>query len=164
MVKVILGVVIISFSIYSLSGKVKRHLEKDHPILLISSGFCAGVLGGAYGMNGPPLAIYGALRGWSPQHFRATLQAYFLPASLAGLIGYAAIGLVGAGGNAAYFLLSVPGALVATAIGRVSQPPPVRPYVFSFGVRGAGGYWRGAAGAAGDSELTAIIHRVMDVD
>ena len=39
-------------------------------------------------MNGPPLVIYGALRRWSPQHFRATLQGYFLPASLAGLGGY----------------------------------------------------------------------------
>ena len=44
-------------------------------------------------MNGPPLVIYGALRRWSPQYFRATLQGYFLPATLAGLIGYAATGL-----------------------------------------------------------------------
>jgi hypothetical protein len=116
-IKLILGLVIILFAIYSLSGKVKRHLEKDHPILLIGSGFCAGVLGGAYGMNGPPLAIYGALRGWSPQHFRATLQAYFLPASLAGLIGYIAMGLW-VPAVTRYFLLSLPGVLVATAVGR----------------------------------------------
>ena len=31
-------------------------------------------------MNGPPLAIYGSMRRWSAQHFRATLQGYFLPA------------------------------------------------------------------------------------
>lgn len=45
-------------------------------------------------MNGPPLAVYGSLRRWSPQRFRATLQGYFLPASLVGLGGYIALGLV----------------------------------------------------------------------
>ena len=50
-------------------------------------GFGAGVLGGAYGMNGPPLVAYGALRHWSPKRFRATLQGYFLPASLVGIAG-----------------------------------------------------------------------------
>ena len=56
-------------------------------------GLSAGVLGGAYGMNGPPLVVYGALRRWSPEHFRATLQGYFLPASVIGMIGYWAAGL-----------------------------------------------------------------------
>lgn len=68
-------------------------------------------------MNGPPLAIYGALRRWSPQHFRATLQGYFLVASLAGLAGYAALGILTAG-IARYFLLSLPGVFAATLIGR----------------------------------------------
>lgn len=44
-------------------------------------------------MNGPPLAIYGTLRHWSPERFRATLQGYFLPASILGLGGYALTGL-----------------------------------------------------------------------
>jgi hypothetical protein len=39
--------------------------------------------------------VYGNLRRWSALEFRATLQAYFLPASLIGLAGYAANGLVG---------------------------------------------------------------------
>jgi hypothetical protein len=68
-------------------------------------------------MNGPPLAIYGSLRGWSPQHFRATLQAYFLPASLIGLAGYAAVGLWN-GALTRYFLLSLPGVAVAILLGR----------------------------------------------
>jgi hypothetical protein len=38
-------------------------------------------------MNGPPLAIYGALRGWSTQQFRATLQGYFLVASMIAMAG-----------------------------------------------------------------------------
>lgn len=116
-VKTLLGILIAAFSVYSLAAKKPRHLPTDHRGLLVGCGFLAGVLGGAYGMNGPPLAIYGALRGWSPQHFRATLQGYFLPASLMGLAGYAAVGLW----NAAitrYFLFSLPAVAVAILLGR----------------------------------------------
>jgi uncharacterized protein len=116
-VKLILGIIIAAFSIYSLTFKAKLHLEKDHPIWLFWCGFFSGVLGGAYGMNGPPLAVYGALRRWSPQHFRATLQGYFLPVSLIGLIGYATIGLW-VPDVTRYFLVSLPAALLAIVIGR----------------------------------------------
>lgn len=44
-------------------------------------------------MNGPPLAMYGALRGRSPRHFRATLQGYFLRASVMAMTGYWLAGL-----------------------------------------------------------------------
>ena len=44
-------------------------------------------------MNGPPLVVYGSLRRWSPAHFRATVQGYFLPASLLGMGGYWLAGL-----------------------------------------------------------------------
>lgn len=116
-VKSLLGLIIVAFSIYSLARKTTRLPGKDHHGWLMACGFFSGVLGGAYGMNGPPLAIYGALRGWSPQHFRATLQGYFLPVSLIGLASYASIGLW----NAAitrYFLLSLPAVAVAILLGR----------------------------------------------
>ena len=60
---------------------------------MLTFGFFAGILGGAYGLNGPPLVIYGTMRRWSPQHFRATLQGYFLPASIVGMVGYWFAGL-----------------------------------------------------------------------
>lgn len=116
-VKSILGAIIFAFSFYSLAARNRPHLRDDHLGWLLGCGFLSGILGGAYGMNGPPLAVYGAFRRWSPQHFRATLQAYFLPASLAGLIGYASIGLWSAAVTR-YFLLSLPGVAVAIAIGR----------------------------------------------
>jgi len=115
--KLLLGLLIGGFSIYSLIARDRLHLQKDHPWGLLVAGFCSGVLGGAYGMNGPPLAVYGALRRWSPQHFRATLQGYFLPASLAGLIGYAIAGLWSAAVTR-YFLLSLPTVLIAILLGR----------------------------------------------
>ena len=117
-VKTILGILIIAFSLYSLRARKEQHLPHDSYGWLLGCGFLSGVLGGAYGMNGPPLAIYGALRGWTPQHFRATLQGYFLPASIAGLIGYGALGLWRPP-LTRYFLLSLPIVALATVLGRV---------------------------------------------
>lgn len=116
-VKLILGTILVAFSIYSLVAK-ERRVRHDHLGWLVGCGFLGGILGGAYGMNGPPLAVYGALRGWSPQQFRATLQGYFLPVSVVGLLGYAYIGLWD-GAITNYFLWSLPGVAVATLAGRV---------------------------------------------
>ena len=115
-VKGVLAALIIGFSAYSLLGNKRRELRDDKLAWLF--GFGAGVLGGAYGMNGPPLAIYGSLRGWSPQHFRATLQGYFLPASIAGLCGYWLAGMWTPAVNR-FYLLSLPLVIVATFAGRM---------------------------------------------
>lgn len=89
--KMALGVVVPAFSGFSLLGRPRQSLGNDRRAWAFGLG--AGVLGGAYGMNGPPLVAYGALRGWSPRQFRATLQGYFLPASLMAAVGYAWAGL-----------------------------------------------------------------------
>lgn len=117
-VRMVLGLLIIAFSVYSLIGRKPPELKKDSRAWLLGCGFCAGVLGGAYGMNGPPLVIYGAMRRWSSQHFRATLQGYFLPASMIGMCGYWFAGLwVPAVTH--YYLLSLPVVLPAIFLGRV---------------------------------------------
>jgi uncharacterized membrane protein YfcA len=118
LVKAMLGVIIMTFSTYSLIGRTPLQLKHDSRAWLLACGFCAGVLGGAYGMNGPPLVIYGSMRRWSAQHFRATLQGYFLPASIIGMTGYWLAGLwVPAVTH--YYLLSLPVTLVGIFLGRV---------------------------------------------
>jgi len=114
-VKGFLAAVLIGFSAHSLFSRRHRELTNDKFAWLF--GFSAGVLGGAYGMNGPPLVIYGSLRKWTPQHFRATLQGYFLPASLVGLLGYWLTGLWTPTVNR-FYLLSLPLILAATFLGR----------------------------------------------
>ena len=117
-VKAVLALVIIAFSGYFLLGKKPHALHDDSRPWMLSCGFLAGVLGGAYGMNGPPLVIYGAMRRWSPQHFRATLQGYFLPASIVAMAGYWIAGLwVPAVTH--YYLISLPVVLPAIFLGRV---------------------------------------------
>lgn len=89
-VKAILGVLIIAYALYALLSKWNFSLKTDSKIWLFVCGFTSGVFGGAYGLNGPPLVLYGDLRQWTTKHFRATLQAYFLPIGLisVGLFAY----------------------------------------------------------------------------
>lgn len=116
-VKLVLGIAIMMFAVYLLNGRPLAELAADHHGWLFACGFLSGVLGGAYGLNGPPLVIYGAKRRWSAQHFRATLQAYFLVASLAGVTGYAASGLV-TRQLLAYFACALPAVVPAILLGR----------------------------------------------
>jgi uncharacterized protein len=115
LVKGALGVVVAGFSIAALrrGGSFRLHDERRAWIF----GVVAGVLGGAYGMNGPPLVMYGSLRRWSPEQFRATLQGYFLPASVIGLAGYWVAGLW-TPAVTHYYVLSLPTALLAIGVGR----------------------------------------------
>jgi uncharacterized protein len=115
--KAALAVILIAFSVYSLIGRTPLELRHDSRKWLLACGFCGGVLGGAFGMNGPPLVIYGAMRRWSAQHFRATLQAYFLPASIIGMLGYWVAGLW-THAVTHYYLLSLPLTLLAVFLGR----------------------------------------------
>jgi hypothetical protein len=72
---------IIALAVWSLMPRAHLHLRNDR---------LAGFFGFAAGR--PPLAMYGSLRQWPPANFRATLQGYFLPASLAGMAGYCTSG------------------------------------------------------------------------
>lgn len=117
-IKAALAIVLIAFSLYCLRGRELLKLQHDSKAWLLGCGFCAGVLGGAYGMNGPPLVLYGAMRRWSPQQFRATLQGYFLPASIVGMIGYWLTGLW-THAVTHYYFLALPVILPAIWLGRI---------------------------------------------
>lgn len=117
-VKACLGSILAAFSAYSLFHGTKEVLKDDR--MAWPFGLSAGVLGGAYGMNGPPLVMYGTLRGWSPQRFRATLQGYFLPASTLSMAGYWLTGLWRTEVTR-YYLMSLPAVLVATFLGRAAN-------------------------------------------
>lgn len=117
LIKSILGAIIILYSSYSLFSKKRFQLKTDNRVWLFFCGFLSGVFGGAYGINGPPLVIYGNMRNWSAQHFRATLQSYFLFASTIGMIGYWYKGLWSTTVSY-YFLISLPVILPTIFLGR----------------------------------------------
>ena len=117
-VKAALAMVIMAFSAYFLLARRPPELHGESRVWLLCCGFLAGVLGGAYGMNGPPLVVYGAMRRWSPQHFRATLQGYFLPASIVSMAGYWFAGLW-VPAVTRYYLISLIVAIPAIFLGRM---------------------------------------------
>lgn len=80
LVKRILAVIIIVFAGYNLLSPPLVRLTNDKWGLVF--GALSGVFGGAYNISGPPVVLYGTLRGWSPDFFRVALQGYFFPISL----------------------------------------------------------------------------------
>lgn len=116
-IKLTLGALLILYSLYSLMDRRKFLLATDSKAWLFVCGFLSGIFGGAYGLNGPPLVVYGHMRKWTAQYFRATLQAYFLPASLMGMIGYWHNGLL-TSAVTGHFLFCLPVIIPAIFLGR----------------------------------------------
>ena len=125
-IKLILGVIILFFAIYNL---VKPKLvELKTEIYSWIFGFFAGILGGAYNTNGPPIVIYSSLKKWNPQNFRATLQGYFFTTGILVIIGH------GLAGNFTtevlkYFTYCIPIVLIAVIIGaRINKKIPLEKF------------------------------------
>jgi uncharacterized membrane protein YfcA len=115
LVTLILAAVIILFALYGFFRPHLSRLQSGRSAVIF--GFFGGVLGAAYNTQAPPIVIYGALRGWPPEMFRATLQGYFLPTGLAILVGQGAAGLWTAE-VLKIFLWSIPVLAGAAGIGR----------------------------------------------
>jgi uncharacterized membrane protein YfcA len=86
-----LGVLLMAIGAYHLVAP--RVFEARHEAWAYAFGFGSGLLGGAYNTNAPPVVVYGAMRRWSPATFRATLQAYFVPAAVLIWAGHGVSGL-----------------------------------------------------------------------
>ncbi len=115
--KLVLGVLIVSYSFYALFARNPKKPQTDQRFWLFACGFLSGVFGGAYGVNGPPLVVYGNMKRWGASHFRATLQAYFFVASTLSVFGYAYKGLI-TQAVLIDFLYAIPAAIPAVFLGR----------------------------------------------
>lgn len=113
--KIALGAIILAYGIIGLAERLKRiaNEPKRFPWIV---GWIAGVLGGAYNTNGPPVVAYGLLHGWPPESFRATLQGYFLPTGLAIVAGH---GLGGLWTPTVFrtYLFALPGIVLGVVLG-----------------------------------------------
>lgn len=111
-----LGLFLIGFSIYRLMQWQLPSLTS--PYWAYACGFMAGVLGGAYNTNGPPIVLYGTAQQWPQQQFRATLLGYFLPSGVITVITHAVAGLWQAD-TLQLYLYCLPALLSAIAIGQI---------------------------------------------
>jgi uncharacterized protein len=120
MLKAALAVLLMAFSLYCLYGGERVQLKSDNSLWLCGCGFLAGLLGQAFGMSGPPLIIYGAMRRWTAACFRATGQGFFLPSCIVMMVGFRL------GGQwdwtvTSFYLYSLPAAVLSVAIGRIAN-------------------------------------------
>ncbi|MBP7707186.1 MAG: sulfite exporter TauE/SafE family protein [Candidatus Aminicenantes bacterium] len=90
--KVGLGLLILLYGLFGLA-RPKARIRNERPWLVWTVGVTAGVLGGAYNTNGPPVVAYGMLKGWPAEDFRARLSGYFLPTALMVLAGHGLAGM-----------------------------------------------------------------------
>jgi uncharacterized protein len=109
-----LGVLVIMIGIYNLTRPKIITLKGDN--WAFGFGAVSGLLAGAYMISGPPVIIYGTIKGWSPQKFRATLQSFFLPVNLMVVFNHAWEGFVTTE-VLNIFALSIPVLLIALIIG-----------------------------------------------
>jgi len=115
---VVLGGVLIGYGAYNLLRPGLPPLHNEGWAFPV--GFVAGILGSAYNTSGPPVIIYGAMRRWSPDVFRATLQGFFLVNGVMIAAGHAMAGLWTAQ-VLWLMLLTLPGLMVGMAAGIVVQ-------------------------------------------
>lgn len=126
-VKLVLAVLILSFSTYALFRPRLPHLSSDRTAPAF--GFVSGVLTGAYNVGGPPLVIFGTLRQWPTEVFRATLQGTFLWMGGILLLLHTYYGSWTAEVGR-YYVLSLPVVVVAVVIGgRLNRSFQLRSFV-----------------------------------
>jgi hypothetical protein len=75
-VKQLLGLILVAYASYALARPRAPRLRSQG--WAYPAGFAAGCLGGAYNTPGPPAIVYGTLRRWPKDEFRAAMQALFL--------------------------------------------------------------------------------------
>ena len=111
-----LGILLIAIGLYNLRTSVLPRLEHIRWAHLF--GFLSGVLGSAYNVNAAPVAVYGILRRWPPEGFRATLQGYFFPSTLL-IVGSHAMAGLWTEDVFGFYLPAVPAIILAVVCGRI---------------------------------------------
>jgi uncharacterized membrane protein YfcA len=75
LVRQLLGLILVAYASYALVRPHAPRLRSQG--WAYPTGFAAGCLGGAYNTPGPPAIVYGSLRRWPKDEFRAAMQALF---------------------------------------------------------------------------------------
>jgi len=115
----ILGLVLVVYASYSLlQPKARRVLSRGWAY---PAGFLAGCFGGAYNTPGPPVIVYGSMRQWPRDEFRAVLQALFF---LNGILVVASHAFAEhlTKQVLVYYLYAVPALAVGILVGSVVDP------------------------------------------
>jgi len=114
MVQLILGILLIAYSVYSLlSRRMPKGTRKGWGYLL---GFLGGCLGGAFSASGPAVIVYASLQDWPKDRIKASLQGMFFVSGSMVVLFYAFSGLI-TKTVLKYFGISLPALFIGTYVG-----------------------------------------------
>lgn len=118
----ILGILLIVYSTYSLTGSKARQLflqrRFQNTNYSLPFGFASGMLGSAYNMNGIPVVLYASGREWDSNEFMGNVQSHFLVSSVLIVFSHFLSGFwtVDLG---VYYVFSIPAILAAVVLGKI---------------------------------------------
>jgi uncharacterized membrane protein YfcA len=113
-IKPLLGMVVTTYALYALFRPDTPRICA--PWWVYPAGFLAGCLGGAYNTPGPPVIVYGSLRQWPKQQFRAILQTLFFVNGVLVVVSHALAGNLTPGVMIRYYY-AVPALLLGVLVG-----------------------------------------------
>ncbi|MFG0333692.1 MAG: sulfite exporter TauE/SafE family protein, partial [Maioricimonas sp. JB049] len=88
------GAVVLLIAIDLLRGQLPDPQREPSLAWGVFSGTVSGMLAGAIGIPGPPVAAYGARQPWSPDEFRAFTAGFFLCLGVVKVIALAGTGFI----------------------------------------------------------------------
>ncbi|MEW5909895.1 MAG: sulfite exporter TauE/SafE family protein [Thermodesulfobacteriota bacterium] len=88
----LLGSVLVLFALYKAAAP--RFNIIFSRLWALPAGFLSGVLGGAFGTDGPPVVVYAAIRPWTKEQVVGMLQSFFLLSNLIIILTYGYHGLL----------------------------------------------------------------------
>jgi len=89
----LLGSIVILLSLYHLFWEEKFRPSLGSPLWVPGIGLFSGLLGGLFGMSGPPLIFYFKAAGFKKREFRAALLTIFFFMTMIRLFSYLFLGL-----------------------------------------------------------------------
>ncbi|RLB16934.1 MAG: sulfite exporter TauE/SafE family protein [Deltaproteobacteria bacterium] len=114
MVQLILGTLLISYSVYSLLSRTPpKGTGKGWGYVF---GFLGGCLGGAFSASGPAVIVYASLQDWPKDRIKASLQGMFFVSGSIVVFFYALNGFITAD-VLKYFGVSLPALVFGTYVG-----------------------------------------------
>lgn len=113
----VLGVMLIFISLYFTLYAEKLKVKGTLP-LQITAGSISGVMGGLFGMQGPPAVLYFVSCSPTKEHYMAIAQAYFLIGNMAMTLSRAGNGFLTKAVGEGY-LWGIAGVLIGTLLGGI---------------------------------------------
>ena len=92
-IKKVLGSFLVAYSVYSLAVKLKSRKNMDVKWGYLF-GFVAGIMGGAFTINGPFMVLYCSLKYNDKRKIKVLLSSFFIVSGFITIIGYAGSGMI----------------------------------------------------------------------